>query len=56
MKEKSEFIRVPVGLRPDDNTLLIRLQALLQAELCKRVSVAEIVRMALRELAKAKGL
>ncbi len=49
-------IRIPVTISSDENQLLINLQAVLQSKQQKRLSVAEIVRMALRELAKANNV
>jgi hypothetical protein len=49
-------IRIPVTISKDENQLIINLQAVLQSKLQKRLAVAEIVRMALRELARANNV
>lgn len=51
-----DTFRAPVILRGDDRTLIIRLRAKIEADENKSKSVAEIIRIALRELAKAKGV
>jgi hypothetical protein len=55
-EKKMKPIRIPVTITHDENQLLINLQAVLQSKVQKRLSVAEIVRMALRELAKANNV
>lgn len=52
----SEIFRAPVILRGDDRNLIIRLRAKIEADENKSTSLAEIIRIALRELAKAKGV
>jgi hypothetical protein len=49
-------IRIPVTLKPEDNDLLIKLRAIIEARSKKRITVAEIVRMALRELAASHNI
>lgn len=49
-------IRIPVTIDNEINTLIIKLRAKIEDELNERVSLARIVRIALRELAKAKGV
>ena len=49
-----KFTRLPVSMYPEDNERIIKLQAVIQARLGKRVSAAHIVRMALRELEKVE--
>ncbi len=45
-----------VQLHGDETTLVLRIRAKLEAEENKSISIADIVRLALRELAKAKGI
>lgn len=52
MPIKDNLTRIPVTLDKDHNNLLTKLRGALEAKLEQRFSVAEIVRMGLRELAK----
>lgn len=48
--------RIPVSLSADDNQLMIQLRAAMESRLNKRLSIAEIVRIALRTQAQLEGL
>lgn len=48
--------RIPVTLKDADTELMIKLEAALQARLNRRLSIADIVRIALRTQAKAEGI
>lgn len=48
--------RIPVGLNEADNEIMLLLRAKLEARLKKRMTVADIVRMALRTQAKEEGI
>ena len=48
--------RLGVSLRTEDERLLLRLRAALEAETGKRHSFAKVIRVALANLAKDKGI
>lgn len=48
--------RIPVTLNSEDDALMRQLRIVLETKLEKRLSVAAIVRMALRELASAHNI
>lgn len=48
--------RIPVSLNEEDNNLFIRLRAAMEKRVNERLSVAEIIRIALRTQAKAEGI
>jgi hypothetical protein len=48
--------RIPVSLNEEDNQLLLHLRASMEERLSKRLSVAEIVRIALRSQAKVEKI
>lgn len=55
MKNNKALSRIPVTLNEEDNTLVIQLRADLERS-GARVTVAHIVRLALRELATKRGI
>ncbi len=48
--------RIPVTLNREDNALMIKLRASLESRLNKRMTVADIVRIALRNQAVVEGI
>lgn len=48
--------RIPVSLNEEDNQLFLQLRAAMEERLNKRLSVAEIVRIALRSQAKIEKI
>ena len=54
MTDNDKLVRFTVTLDQNDMTLLLQLQAVQQQQLNKRISSAEIVRIAIRELALRK--
>lgn len=48
--------RLPVTLKPEDNTLLIKLQAAIQIKEDRRLPISEVVRLAIRNLAAAHNI
>jgi hypothetical protein len=48
--------RLPVILSPEENQLFFKLKITLETEFNKQLSIADVVRLALRKLAEAKGL
>lgn len=54
--KKYIYKKINFAISDDDNDLLTQLQSKIQLELNERLSVADILRLALRELAKAKGV
>lgn len=55
MHDGSETFRAPVILRGEDRNLIIRLRAKLEAKENKSISLAEIIRKALRKLAEIEN-
>lgn len=48
--------RIPVTLTEDENQLVIKLRAVLEAKFNKRISIAELVRMSIRSQAEIEGI
>lgn len=48
--------RVNITLTDDDNVLLIKLRSKLELHSSRRISMSEVVRVALRKLAEAEGI
>lgn len=55
-RQKHFSARVGVSLTPQDNDLLLQLQALLQKRKQGRVTITEIVRQGLHNLAVQEGI
>jgi hypothetical protein len=55
-ENNGKIVRLSVSFNSEDNALLIKLQAAIQARLNERVTIAYIVRNALRELAKVENI
>ena len=56
MAEVTSRYRIPVSLNEDENKLLTKLKHKVEEDENRRFSLAETVRMSIRELAKTKGL